>query len=138
MSARKLNQNHPLAFFIYAISVPLWIISDHLGKSGLPDNIPLTDIGATLSPTIAACILIYIENGRSGLKRFLSHVYDYGRIKRKRWLIIGVSFLPALYVITYVAMQVAGVPVAQLMKIKIERQSQDVQRVFAASGAVLA
>jgi hypothetical protein len=98
MSAQKLRKNHPLAFFIlvYAISVPLWIISGHLGKSGLPDNIPLTDIGATLSPAIAACILIYIENGRSGLKRFLSSVYDYGRIKRKRWLITGISFLLAL------------------------------------------
>jgi membrane protease YdiL (CAAX protease family) len=115
MSARELNKSHPLAFFvlIYTISIPFWIISSHLGNSGLPDNIPLTDIGATLSPTIAACILIYIENGRLGLKQFLSRVYDYSRIKRKRWLIIGISFLPALYVITYVAMRVADLPVAQ-------------------------
>lgn len=115
MCAREINKNHPLAFFvlIYAMSIPFWLISVHLGKSGLPDNIPLTDIGATLSPTIAACILIYIENGKSGLKQFLSRVYDYSRIKRKRWLIIGIFLLPTLYVITYVAMQLADVPVAQ-------------------------
>ena len=115
MSAREINKSHPLAFFvlIYAMSAPFWLISAHLGPSGLPDNIPLTDIGATLSPAIAACILIYIENGKSGLKQFLSRVYDYSRIKRKRWLIIGIILLPTLYVITYVAMQLADVPVAR-------------------------
>jgi uncharacterized protein len=119
MSARELNKNHPLGFFvlIYAMSVPFWLISVYLGESGLPDNIPLTDIGATLSPAIAACILIYIENGKSGLRHFLSRVFDYSRIKRKRWLIIGILVLPALYVITYVAMRLADVPVAQPLEL---------------------
>lgn len=115
MSARKLKKNHPLVFFvlIYAMSVPFWYISVHLGASGLPDNIPLTDIGATLSPATAACILIYIENGKLGLKQFLSRVYDYRRIERKRWLIICIILLPTLYAITYAAMQFSNLPVAR-------------------------
>lgn len=115
MVARELNKNHPLAFFIliYAISVPFWLISAHLGASGLPDNIPVTDIGATLSPAIAACVLIYMENGKSGLQQFLWRAFDYDRIKRKRWLIIGIVLLPALYAISYAAMQFAGFPLSR-------------------------
>jgi uncharacterized protein len=60
MSTQALNKNHPFAFFvlIYAMSAPFWLISAYLGASRLPDNIPLTEIGATLSPAIAACLLI--------------------------------------------------------------------------------
>jgi membrane protease YdiL (CAAX protease family) len=114
-SRQEPGKNHPFAFFtlIYAISVPFWMVSSHFGKSGLPDNIPLSDIGATLSPAIAACLLIYIENGKAGLRQFLGRVFDYGRIKRTRWLIVGVGLLPVLYVITYVAMRVAGAPVEE-------------------------
>ena len=114
-SCREPTKNHPFAFFvlIYAISVPFWMVSGHLGKSGLPDNIPLTDVGATLSPAIAACTLIYMANGKAGLKQFLGRVCDYGRIKRTGWLILAIGFLPVLYVITYVAMRVAGLPVAK-------------------------
>jgi membrane protease YdiL (CAAX protease family) len=115
MSNRELNKNHPLAFFvlIYAMSTPFWLISTYLGASGLPDNIPLTDIGATLSPAIAACLLVYAENGKAGLMQFLGRVSDYGRIKRKRWLVIGIFLLPTLYVITYVVMRLADYPLAQ-------------------------
>lgn len=114
-SCREPTKNHPFAFFvlIYAISVPFWMVSGHFGKSGLPDNIPLTDIGATLSPAIAACLLIYWANGKAGLRQFLGRVCDYRRIERARWLILAVGFLPVLYVITYVAMRVADLPVAK-------------------------
>lgn len=115
MGTRGLNKNHPLVFFvlIYAMSAPFWLLSVFLGASGLPDNIPLTDIGATLSPAISACLLIYAENGKAGLKQFLGRVFDYGRIKRKRWLIVSIFLLPTLYVITYAVMRLADYPVAQ-------------------------
>lgn len=119
MTAAEQEKNHPLAFFVlvYAISAPFWIIGIGQGKSGLPDNIPITDIGATLSPFIAACILIHRENGGSGLKRFLCRVLDYRRIGRKRWLITAVFLFPGLYVATYVAMRLAGLPVAQQLDV---------------------
>lgn len=119
MTAPEQKKNHPLAFFVlvYTMSVPFWLISIRQGKSGLPDNIPLTDIGATLSPIIAACILIYWENGKSGLKNFLCRVFDYKRIGTKRWLITAVFLLPGLYVATYLAMRLAGLPVAQQLNL---------------------
>jgi membrane protease YdiL (CAAX protease family) len=135
MSARGLNKNHPFAFFvlIYAMSIPFWLISVHLGKSGLPDNIPLTDIGATLSPAIAACILVYIENGKSGLMAFFSRVYDYSRIINKRWLVTGLFLMPALYVITYVGMQLSSVPVAQHLNISLGLLSASAMFLIAAT-----
>ncbi len=119
MTALEQVKNHPLAFFVlvYALSAPFWIISILQGKSGLPDNIPSTDIGATLSPTVAACILIYRENGRSGLVKYLRRVFDYTRIERKRWLSTAVLFLPGLYVTTYIAMRLAGLPVAKHLNV---------------------
>ncbi len=87
MTAQALDKSHPLAFFVlvFALSAPFWIISVGSGESVLPDNIPVTDIGATLSPLIAACVLVYRENGKVGLKRFLARILDCRRIKDKRW-----------------------------------------------------
>lgn len=113
MDGEQLTKNHPAAFFalIYAISAPFWIISAHMRNSGLPDNIPVTDIGATLSPAIAACFLIYKENGRTGLKIFLGRVLDYHRTSSRAWFLTAILLLPILYAITYLAMRVMGFPV---------------------------
>jgi uncharacterized protein len=104
-----------MAFFVlvFGLSIPFWIISVGSDKSDLPDNIPVTDIGATLTPLIAACVLVYMENGRLGLKRFLARILDYKRIKDKRWLITAILLLPALYVVTYAVMKLAALPVPQ-------------------------
>lgn len=121
MTTLDLNKSHPLAFFflVFVLSAPFWIISLGTGNSFLPDNIPVTDIGATLSPLIAACVLVYMENGSSGLKQFLARILDYKRIKGKRWLITALLFLPALYALTYVAMKLAALPVPQHLNISM-------------------
>src|ERR1039457_5879988 len=113
MAGQQLTKNHPATFFalIYAISAPFWIIGAHMQNSGLPDNIPLTDIGATLSPAIAACFLIYRENGRTGLKVFLGRVFDYHRTSSRAWFLTAILLLPILYAITYFAMRAMGFPV---------------------------
>ncbi|ATQ79016.1 CPBP family intramembrane metalloprotease domain-containing protein [Massilia violaceinigra] len=114
MITREPKKNHPTAFFflVIAISAPMWILSGFLDKSPLPDNIPLTDIGATLSPAIAACILIYLENGRQGVLELLKRLFDHRRIKKRGALILSLLLMPALYVITYAALRIAGIPVA--------------------------
>ncbi len=121
MTDQALNKSHPLAFFglVFALSVPFWIIAVGSSKSFLPDNIPVTDIGATFSPLIAACVLVYMENGKVGLKRFLARILDYKRIKDRRWLITAILLLPALYVVTYVAMKLAALPVPQHVNISL-------------------
>ncbi|MFZ6770664.1 CPBP family intramembrane glutamic endopeptidase [Undibacterium sp. Di26W] len=119
MTTQDLNKSHPLAFFVlvFALSTPFWIISVNSVHSFLPDDIPVTDIGATLSPFIAACALIYMENGTAGLKRFLARILDYDRIKNKRWLVIAIFLLPCLYAVTYAAMRIAALPVPHYLTI---------------------
>jgi membrane protease YdiL (CAAX protease family) len=114
MNTPEPGKTHPLAFFILvtALSAPWWILGAFSGASPLPDNIPLTDIGATLSPAIAACVLIYIESGRTGLRDLLKRLLDYGRIRTRGPLILSFLLMPGLYVITYAVLRIAGLSVS--------------------------
>ena len=106
--------DHPWLFFalVYGLSAPFWILSTRMRNSGLPDNLPVTDIGAVLTPTIAAAILRYREAGGSGVRELFRRIFDYRRIKNKRWLVTAIIVFPMLYLVTYLAMRVFGYPVA--------------------------
>jgi len=121
MTTEAAHKGYPLAFFVlvFALSSPFWIISSGLGPSTLPDNIPVTDIGATLTPLIAACVLVTVERGWLGLKQFLARLADYGRIKDRRWLVVAGFLLPSLYVLTYGAMKLAGLPVERNLNLSV-------------------
>lgn len=88
------------------------MLNMQMGPSGLPDNLPVTDIGATLTPTIAAAILRYREAGARGVRDLFRRTFDYRRIKNKRWLVIAVVIFPLLYLVTYFVMQLRRYPVA--------------------------
>ena len=113
---KSTEPNHPWLFFalIYGLSAPFWILSTQIKHSGLPDNLPVTDIGAALTPTIAAAILRYREAGSSGVRELFRRAFDYRRIKRRRWLVSAVIVFPVLYAITYFAMRVIGYPVSTI------------------------
>ncbi|MFZ6748846.1 CPBP family intramembrane glutamic endopeptidase [Undibacterium sp. Ren11W] len=121
MTTPEIKKNHPLAFFalVLGLSAPFWIISIGSGKSALPDNIPVTDIGATLSPLIAACLLVYLENGKLGLQRFLARIFDVKKIQDRRWLIAAILVLPALYLVTYAVMRWAALPIPQHLNLSM-------------------
>ena len=114
LSMKSKAPDHPWLFFalIYGLSVPFWILSTQMKKSGLPDNLPVTDIGAVLTPTIAAVILRSREAGASGVRELFRRIFDYSRIEKKRWLVIAIIVFPLLYLITYLAMRVLDYPVA--------------------------
>ena len=61
------DYSHPWQYFllVYALSVPFWLLSLFLKHSPLPDNLPLTDIGAALTPTVAA-VVVALPRGRNG------------------------------------------------------------------------
>jgi len=105
---------HPWLFFalVYGLSAPFWILSTRMTHSGLPDNLPVTDIGAALTPTIAAAILRYREAGARGVGELFRRVVDFRRIRKKRWLFTAIVVFPLLYLVTYLAMRVLAYPVA--------------------------
>lgn len=114
MSNKPITKSHPFAFFglVYAMSAPFWMLGAFLKSSWLPDNIPLSDIGATLSPALAACFLIYKEDGLRGLKTFLGRIFDYRRTSSRSWFFTALLLLPVLYLATYAVMRISGYPLA--------------------------
>lgn len=107
---------HPWLFFalIFGLSAPFWILSTQMTSSGLPEHFPITDIGATFTPTIAAVILRYREAGATGVRELFLRIFDYRRIKNRRWLLIAAVLFPLLYLVTYFVMLFLGYPVSTL------------------------
>lgn len=113
MTASTTTKKSPLAFFIlvYALTIPFWILSTVMSAEGLPDNLPITDVGATFVPLIAAVILIYREEKFDGVKRLLGRTLDYRRIKSKAWYIPTIFLMPLLDFLTYFIMRGIGLPI---------------------------
>lgn len=107
------SRRSPLRFFVlvYALSIPFWLVHA-LVPAYLPvDNLPVTDIGATFVPMVAASLLVLREEGAGGVRRFLLRAVDLRRIGDRRWYLAVVGLMPLLYVLTYGVMRLAGLPV---------------------------
>ncbi len=63
MTTGTSMRRSPLTFFllVYVLTIPFWLLSTMVKVKGLPDNLPVTDVGATFVPLIAASILVYRE-----------------------------------------------------------------------------
>lgn len=109
----------PTAFFlwVFALTVPFWILSTIVKHDGLPDNLPVTDIGATFVPLMAAAILVFRDDGFVGVKRLVERMFDFAKIKQKLWYCPIVLLMPVLYLLTYALMRLAGLPIPQVWSI---------------------
>jgi uncharacterized protein len=96
---------------VYLLTIPFWLLSTRLKIAGLPDNLPVTDVGATFMPMLAAVILIHREEGRLGVRRLLARTLDFNKIKSKIWWLPILLLLPVLYVVTWLVMRAFGLPV---------------------------
>lgn len=113
MTEHESPRKSPWLFFIlvYVLSVPFWIVNI-IYPMNLPiDNLPVTDIGATCMPLVAAAIIVYREGEPGGVRRFLARAFDFRRIKDTRWYIPILFLMPTLYVLTYWTMRLLGIPV---------------------------
>ncbi len=112
----------PLKFFliIFGLSIPLWIFETMIDVKGLPLNIPITDIIAAFTPLIAACILVYKEEGSSGIKNLMKRIVDFSRIQKKIWY-VPIIFLPfSLYFIIYLVIYFTELPLADNLQIPFQ------------------
>jgi membrane protease YdiL (CAAX protease family) len=106
------HKGSPLKYFllVFGLSAPLWILQTQIKKSGLPLDIPITDIIAAFMPLTVACILVGSENGSQAVRDLLRRVFDFRRITRKRWYLV-VCLLPLLlFAVIYATLHVTGVP----------------------------
>lgn len=97
MDNNQPDNRSPLKFFliVYGLSIPLWIIERFIDIKGLPLNIPITDILAAFTPLIAATILFYKEEGKSGINKLFKRIFDFNKIEKKVWY-MPIVFLPFL------------------------------------------
>lgn len=133
------SKRSPYLFFIlvYALSIPLWALNV-IYPIHLPvDNLPVTDIVATFTPLIAASILMYREEGLSGVKNLLKRTFDYRRITKKAWYIPIILLMPAIYVLTYGIMRLFGLPVPAVWSPPLLTPLLFVAFFFAAAGEEL-
>lgn len=92
----------PAKFFVlvFVLSVPIWLIQ--------PGDWPIS--AAVVTPLVAALVLVYRQDGRSGVRRLFARVFDYRRIQRKAWYVPIVFLMPLLALIAYVVMRLIGLP----------------------------
>lgn len=109
------HRRSALKFFIlvFALSAPLWLLQTFVKKSGLPLDIPITDIIAAFIPLLVACLLVAKEGGRSAVWELLKRVFDFRRIRRKRWLWAVVLIPVAIFVGIYIALRLSGAPLPE-------------------------
>lgn len=109
---QNINKNSVLKFFVlvYALSMPLWLTELFINNDSLPLNIPITDILAAFTPLIAACILTYKTDGRKGILKLLSKIFDSKKLNLKWWLVILI--LPLLiFASIYVVLKTNNYPI---------------------------
>lgn len=114
MDTAKSSNRQPLKFFliVYSLSIPLWILETMIDIKGLPLDIPITDILAAFTPLIAASILVYKEDGRSGINKLFRRIFDFGRVKKKVWFMPVILLPSIMYLLIYLIIYFSGLPVA--------------------------
>ncbi len=100
---------------VFGLSVPWWVLGLFLQgganrTSWLPNDFAVTDVGSAFVSTEAASILIYREEGFASVKMLLKRTFDYKRIRRKRWYLPIVLLWPLQCVLTFVVMNLVGIP----------------------------
>lgn len=104
---------------VFLLSIPWWILNYFIKSSGLPDNLPITDVGATFMPMLSAIILTKKEKGNLGVNNLLVRIFDYHKIKDITWLIPLLVVFPLLFILTYVIMISIGLIELYSFKISI-------------------
>ncbi len=129
----------PIKFFVlvYVLTFPFWVLSTMVKAEGLPDNLPITDVGATFVPLIAASILVYREEKFEGIKRLFARIFDYKRVRHKVWYIPVLLLMPFLDLIAYIVMRFMGLPVPTTWHIPVMTPFIFLAFFFAATGEEL-
>ena len=119
MDSSNTENHSPLKFFliVFALSFPLWIIETMIDVKRSALDFSIIDILAAFTPLVAASILVYREEGRSGIKKLFKRIFDFARIKKKIWY-LPIIFLPLfMYFLIYINIQFFGLPMANYLHI---------------------
>jgi uncharacterized protein len=99
-----------LAFFalVFALSVPFWLVRTQTSLK-LVEGLPITTL-MVFCPLIAASILVYRENGLTGVNALLERAFDCQRINAKIWYLPIVLLNPAVMILSFGLMRLREMP----------------------------
>jgi uncharacterized protein len=102
----------PFHFFLllFALSIPFYILG-FVGPDTtkiIPINLPISAL-MTFCPMIAAAILVYRKQKKQGVKQLLKQVFDFKKIKNKKWYLPIVLLLPFIALLSYWYVKFTGV-----------------------------
>ena len=94
----------------FALSVPFWGIGALAQAHVIPDQV-MFRAAWSLTPMIAASILVYRENRVAGVKQLFRRIVDYRRIKSKIWYLPVFLAGPFIVFVQYGLARWSGLPV---------------------------
>ena len=95
---------------LFGLSIPLWVLGAIYDVQIFPGfklfQLPLA------MPMVAALLLTYVENGKSGLIKLLKRTYDFGKIKSKIWYLPILFTFPSIGILNYWILSLSGTSIA--------------------------
>ncbi|MDF2840476.1 MAG: hypothetical protein K0Q99_1248 [Clostridia bacterium] len=113
MKIEAIQKKSTLKFLLLLIvlSLPFWllgVVAKHLAD-WLPINLPISALMA-ICPIIAAIILVYKENGASGIRELMRRTFDYKGVSSKIWYLICILMMPFVLLLSYIIMRLLNQP----------------------------
>ncbi len=98
----------PLIYFVltFALSIPFWIAGS-LTDMQILTGVPVSALGL-LCMVSAASILVYREDGFSGVTELLKRSFDFKRVKAKIWYVPTILLMPAIMTLSFIVMRLTG------------------------------
>ncbi len=107
-----LSKNRSLLKFSlleFLLSIPFWTINALSGAGVIP-NLQMLNATWSLTPMMAAIILVYREDGKAGVKELFKRCFDYKRIKSKIWFLPILLLEPFIIFVQYGLALLKGIP----------------------------
>jgi membrane protease YdiL (CAAX protease family) len=113
-SVRRRSLRH-FVLLEFALSIPFWGIGALAQAHVIPDQV-MFRAAWSLTPMMAASILVFRASRAAGVKEFLKRILDYSRIKSRIWLLAVLLTGPLIVFAQYGLALLAGqqVPPPQL------------------------
>jgi hypothetical protein len=110
-NANILEKRSLLNYFLllFGLSTPCWVLGEIYDVQIFP-GLKLFQLPLAM-PMVAAIILIYKENGKSGLIALLKRTYDVRHFKPGIWFIPTLLLFPSIGFLDYWIMSLSGMSI---------------------------
>src|SRR5512136_1738339 len=97
-----MNNSRLLVFCLWELllSIPFWAINALAGAGVIP-NVQMLNAPWSLTPMMAAVLLVHREGGRAGVRELFRRCFDYRRIKSKIWYLPLLLLEPFIIFVQY-------------------------------------